>query len=366
MLYFPILLTCISALEIQFWWFRWATLAVALYVAVRITCRSMPEPHMLKWKEANVSVPPPPDADLLFFIHGWPDDERIWDRIMQHFSSRCICIAVTLPNFGDAPASHPLGYTDLGDAPASHPLGYTRDTLVDCLALTLKEVLHVSGRTKCILVGHDWGSILAMDLQRKRPELVRKMIIHDVECRMWDASQHYSKLPSVIMLGIGYQWWLVVAFLLSTIPVLGTTCGALMTRQMARALGGPLPMSESGRPRIHAGMNYLYLYVYVDFYLELLGLRRDFDQRHSIEETEADEVPTLFMYSGTGLVLHSRSFVREMRDRQDCDIVALTKESVDHWYIYKSPEVCVPVMRKWLETGEKQGNYDIPVVGMWE
>jgi len=272
---------------------------------------------------------------------------------MRHFSDKYICITLTLPNFGEAPASYPLGST--------------RDAVVDCIAVTLEEALDVNGRTKCNLVAHDWGAILAMDLQRKRPELVSKLIIHEVECRMWDVHQHCSKLSAVIKMGIAYQWWLVTAFLLSTIPVLGTMCGALMTRQMAKAMGSPLPMSDNGRPRIYAGLNYLYLYTFVlDFYLELLRLRRDFDRRNSIQETEAHKVPTLFMYDGAGALLHSRSFVREMRDRHDCDVIALAGEGVDHWYIYKCPEVCIPMMKKWLESGEKQGDYDNPVTGLWE
>ena len=37
--------------------------------------------------------------EILFFIHGFPDNHTLWDKQIQYFKSEYLCITITLPNY---------------------------------------------------------------------------------------------------------------------------------------------------------------------------------------------------------------------------------------------------------------------------
>lgn len=88
-------------------------------------------------------------------IHGVPDTARVWRLIMERIT-RSDVVSLSLPGFGNA---LPLGF------------GATKEEYVAWLAKTLEALTQPID-----LVGHDWGSLLAVRIAATRPDLVRSWV----------------------------------------------------------------------------------------------------------------------------------------------------------------------------------------------
>ena len=89
-----------------------------------------------------------------YLVHGVPDSPAIWDPLRRHLT-RSDVVTPTLPGFG----------TPLPDG-----FGATCDEYVAWLVADLERI-----GTPVDLVGHDWGSILALRIASVRPDLVRTL-----------------------------------------------------------------------------------------------------------------------------------------------------------------------------------------------
>ena len=83
------------------------------------------------------------------FVHGVPDTYRVWRSILERIN-RSDVVTLSLPGFGDA---LPLGF------------GATKEEYVAWLATTLEALTQPID-----LVGHDWGSLLAVRIAATRPD----------------------------------------------------------------------------------------------------------------------------------------------------------------------------------------------------
>jgi pimeloyl-ACP methyl ester carboxylesterase len=336
----------------------WLTSALGLIVLVRFCARTKAGARVFEWKESGKNT----DGELMFFMHGWPDCAESWGPLIAHFSHAHPCVACSMPSYM------------IVEGASSFSWGCDLDELVDSFAMTLNKVLEAHGRSACMLVCHDWGCMLGMMVQRKYPNLVSRMVLHDVELRIWDASTFdCQKTVAAVLAGFLYQYWLILAFLAAAIPVVGRPLGDAMTWAMMLGVQAPLSSEKAGRERATSLMNYIYLYVHYEIMACTFGLRRDFDARNGIPaHSRSRNVPTLFMYANE--VMHSRAFEQEMRDREDCDVIQLTNpedpDALTHWYIFQTPEKVIPLMEGWMSTGAKAGEYvqrpDMPVTGAWE
>lgn len=43
-----------------------------------------------------------PNGPTLVFVHGWPDDASVFDKMVARLNGEYYCVRVTLPNFGAA------------------------------------------------------------------------------------------------------------------------------------------------------------------------------------------------------------------------------------------------------------------------
>jgi len=89
------------------------------------------------------------------FVHGVPDTFRVWRPILERID-RPDAVTLSLPGFGDA---LPIGF------------GATKEDYVAWLATTLEGLAQPID-----LVGHDWGSLLAVRIAATRPDLVRSWV----------------------------------------------------------------------------------------------------------------------------------------------------------------------------------------------
>ncbi|KAH9999509.1 alpha/beta-hydrolase [Russula vinacea] len=102
-----------------------------------------------------------PEAEkTLLLLHGWPSLWASWKYQIQEFKSDYRVIAPDLRGFG--PSTHP------GDVKSS---GTMPDLVGDLLC-----ILEHAGAPKAIAVGHDWGSQLAYEAARERPDIFTAVV----------------------------------------------------------------------------------------------------------------------------------------------------------------------------------------------
>lgn len=97
---------------------------------------------------------------LIVMIHGFPDFWYSWRDQMAALSDRYQCVAIDQ-----------RGY-NLSDKPKGVE-NYRLPLLVGDVAAVIKSV----GRDKAIIVGHDWGGMVAWNFALMHPEMTDKLII---------------------------------------------------------------------------------------------------------------------------------------------------------------------------------------------
>lgn len=170
------------------------------------------------------------DGPLLVFIHGWPDDDRLWRRQVAVLGKRYRCLLLTLPNFGEA---------------RDKAGGYDFPALAEWAGACVDD--HRKSDEPVTLITHDWGAYLGYCLDQARPGLITRMVAIDV-------GGHFERsgVKSSLII-MGYQWSLIAAWLLGgALPPLGNAC----SRLVARVLQVPEPQRSAVKSRA----NYLYFF----------------------------------------------------------------------------------------------------------
>lgn len=97
----------------------------------------------------------------VLFLHGFPDSLHLWDEVLPHFiTAGHKVIAYDQRGFG------------LSDAPEGET-AYKIDAIIGD-AIGVLQALDIS--EKVIVVGHDWGSVIAWLLAIRHPELVQRLV----------------------------------------------------------------------------------------------------------------------------------------------------------------------------------------------
>jgi len=97
---------------------------------------------------------------LLLFLHGFPDFWYLWKDQIAHFSQSYRVVAPDL-----------RGY-NLSEKPKD-PAQYRLPIIVE----DIRALLDHLGQQPIILVGHDWGSVVAWEFATRYPAYVAKLII---------------------------------------------------------------------------------------------------------------------------------------------------------------------------------------------
>lgn len=241
----------------------------------------------------------------LVFLHGWPDDERLWDAQVAHFSSRFTCVTVRLPRFGGR----------RGEGGPDFP------ELVQRLHATIATI----SRRPVTLVGHDWGAFLAYLYEHRYPKKVERLITLDVGPRLGIPT------PLQALSIVSYQWYLVTAWALGrAAPGLGDR----LSRGFARLAGAPRP----GLARHDLN------YPYVHFWRRVLQpgasspIPKDYEPR----------CPILFLYGEKKPIhFHDPKWAEGLHQRPGCEAVGIA--GAGHWFLVEKPGRTNQVMDRWLE-----------------
>jgi pimeloyl-ACP methyl ester carboxylesterase len=199
-----------------------------------------------------------------------------------------------------------------------------------------------------------------MMVQRRRPDLVEKMVVLDV---VWTANRGLpaSQLQLFVAMGLAYQWWAMYAWVLAAaLPVIGKPLGDMMCVLQLNNMGRLPPSSLGDRTSSLTGlMCYPYFYFQLDGLLSCLGLRPAFDTRHNTTQVpmwwDRGGVPILFIYGGDkGFKFHSEKFETKLKMRVDCKVVKLQKGdvgcayNVGHWVQVTAPGRVNQEIADWL------------------
>ena len=100
------------------------------------------------------------DGPLVVLLHGFPESRRTWKRQLPPLARAGFrVIAPDLRGYGKSPAPKDVS-------------SYVMTEVVADVAELIDE--------PCVLVGHDWGAVVAWNLAMIRPELVRRLAIINV------------------------------------------------------------------------------------------------------------------------------------------------------------------------------------------
>ncbi len=103
----------------------------------------------------------PEDGKLIVFLHGFPQFWYMWRDQLLDFSKNYLAVAPDM-----------RGY-NLSSKPEEIEQ-YQPEHIVEDLRALVEEHF---GRKKFVLIGHDWGGVIAFPFANSYPELVEKLII---------------------------------------------------------------------------------------------------------------------------------------------------------------------------------------------
>ena len=99
------------------------------------------------------------EKPLMVFLHGFPEFWYSWRHQLHHHSSKYWCVAPDMRGYGQT--DKPNGIQN-----------YAMDLLIE----DVKQLILGLGRSKCILVGHDWGGTIGYAFTAMHPEMVQAYI----------------------------------------------------------------------------------------------------------------------------------------------------------------------------------------------
>jgi haloalkane dehalogenase len=165
------------------------------------------------------------------FLHGNPTSSHLWRDVIPHVAGRARCLAPDLIGMGRS------GKPDIAYRFADH--ARYLDAWFD--ALDLRDV---------VLVGHDWGGVLAMDWATRHPDRVRGLVVFETFLRpmRWSdwPPQGVELFRAIRTPGVGEQLVLEENQFLARSLEHGIKRG--VTADDTAAYNAPFPDAASRRP----------------------------------------------------------------------------------------------------------------------
>ncbi|NXK01421.1 EPHX4 hydrolase, partial [Corythaixoides concolor] len=124
----------------------------------------------------------PTTAPLMLLLHGFPQNWFCWRHLLREFSTHYRVVALDLRGYGAS--EKPPGRDS-----------YRLEVLLDDVREVIEALATPTGPApangdatavaspKCVLVGHDWGGLLAWELAATHPALVEKLVVMDAPHR---------------------------------------------------------------------------------------------------------------------------------------------------------------------------------------
>ncbi len=120
--------------------------------------------HTVNGVRLHVVEAGPPGGELVVLLHGFPEFWWSWRRQIQAFSDAGYRVL--------APDMRGYGQSDKPRRVKSYALHE--------LARDVAELIAAAGRERAVVVGHDWGAMVAWEVAMRHPERVLKLGILNV------------------------------------------------------------------------------------------------------------------------------------------------------------------------------------------
>lgn len=113
----------------------------------------------------------PSTKPMVIFIHGFPDSWAIWRHILSSaaIQDAATVIALDLPGYG--------GSDSLAQYTASNVLEKLTEFIVAIRSKYGIDNDTENGPRRVVVVGHDWGCVVAMRLAAEAPQLADRFIL---------------------------------------------------------------------------------------------------------------------------------------------------------------------------------------------
>ncbi|XP_041458417.1 epoxide hydrolase 4-like [Lytechinus variegatus] len=150
-----------------------------------------------------------PNNPLMLFLHGFPECWYAWRHQIRAFNKDYHCVSFDMRGTGESDAPLPKKF-------------YSLDQLTE----DIHKLIGILGHDSCILVGHDWGGMIAWDFATRYPEQLNKLIIINAAHpnRFRELFQSYY-LPQL------WRSWYVFFFQLPYLPEILLSMGDYMILQ---------------------------------------------------------------------------------------------------------------------------------------
>ncbi len=138
---------------------------------------------------------------LMLFLHGFPEFWYSWRHQLDYFADRYTCVALDLRGYNDSDKPEGL------DA-------YRLDVLVE----DVRGAMTALGHERMVLVGHDWGGMIAWAFAYTYPELLESLIVMNIPHPAKFAEG--LRTPQQLL-----KSWYIAAFQLPLLPELALQAG---------------------------------------------------------------------------------------------------------------------------------------------
>lgn len=95
----------------------------------------------------------------MLFLHGFPENSYSWRNQLKYFRDTYTVVALDMRGFGDSDAPQKMSE-------------YSMDTL----CLDVVATINACGYESCILVGHDWGGMVAWNVSANFPKMITGLV----------------------------------------------------------------------------------------------------------------------------------------------------------------------------------------------
>ncbi len=290
---------------------------------------------------------------LMFFMHGWPDTADLWQKQVDAFKGDFRCVRYSLPFFSTE------GRADATWAPR---WGFDLEDSMEMIHDALEAAKADCKPTDVTIVAHDWGAVIAAMLKRKYPKAADRVCIVDVSFPVGPAPPPQS-LVALSVMGMVYQWWCALAFVVDTfVPYVGTKLADKLLGAFARNMSIDVGHQEFPTPR--AASTYFYFHMQLQGFKDMVT-RGSFDQRHRVtsEVREAcKNVPVFFAFGADkAFMFHGGKFPEKLNERKNGsraigygDKKDKRRPKIGHWVTLTATEKFNKDLSEWVESVAKQ------------
>ena len=187
----------------------------------------------------------PNSSNLIVFLHGYPDSNKLWDKIYPYHEKDNLVLRLSYPNY---------------DKRVIEKWGLDFPQLIKGIKNTIEHVKE-GKKYKIFVVSHDWGAALTYIFDKVYPKYFSNGIIFDIG---YKAPQDLYSVSFTLF----YQIYLALAFLAP--KSIGTPMTHLLLDRFF--------VTKEYKPEknISADINYMYYYTYQDLFYKTSNILSSF------------------------------------------------------------------------------------------